>query len=212
MGTPSNTIPMIRKFLTLCKCYSKISEINEYQLFFTSQKEWNSPSDSCPYCGAPCDAFHKDGTYERDFITYHHGCVHYHRVPISCVECSSCGHSHALLPSVIIPYSSYSIQFVVSLLFHYYNNTYKSVEALCLHFEIAVSTFYRIYHCFMGDTLFLKGVKAELAYFNSVALISYLSSLSFIEITPLQQLFFASYGYSFLQRRCKLRPKLSSAP
>ena len=121
---------------------------------------------------------------------------HYHRVTISCVECSSCGRSHALLPSVIIPYSSYSIQFVVSLLFHHYKKTYKSVAALCLHFEIAVSTFYRIYHCFMADSLFLKGVKAELTYFDSIALISYLSHLSFIEITSLQRLFFVSYGNS----------------
>lgn len=51
---------------------------------------------SCPFCGAPMAAFHKDGHYERDFICYEAGTPVYHRITIHCVECSSCGHSHAL--------------------------------------------------------------------------------------------------------------------
>ncbi len=166
---PSNTIPMIRKFLDLCKHYYKISQINEYQLFFDLQKEWNSPSHPGPCCGASCDDFHKDGSYERDFITYHYGSTHYHKVTISCVACSSCGHSHALLPSVIIPYSSYSIQFVVSILFHYYKKTYQFVEALCPYYGIAISTLAAYYKRVASEPFRLSGGK-ELHYkWNSLS-------------------------------------------
>ena len=197
---------MIRKFLDLCKHYFKISEINEYDLFINLQKEWNTPSGKCPYCSAPCGSFHKDGSYERDFITYYRGSVHYHKVTISCVECNSCGHSHALLPSFMIPYSSYSAQFLISLIFDYYTKKYKTVALLCQNYGIAITTFYRIYNCFLSDSIFLKSFTTEIAYFNKYQIISYLYTQDMSHFCDLQKHFFHSYGFSFLQRRCNIRP------
>lgn len=74
-------------------------------------------TSSCPSCGAPKETFHKDVHYERDFICYEAGTPVYHRITIYCVECSSCGHSHALEPSVIVPYSSFSLTFLMNIIY-----------------------------------------------------------------------------------------------
>ncbi len=201
---------MIRKFFDLCKHYFKISRINDYELFLSLQKECNTPTQPCPFCKAPCDAFCKDGHYNRDFITYLNSLVIYHEVTIYCVQCTSCGHSHALLSSFLVPYSSYSVSFLLSLLFDYYTKKYKTVALLCEHYEIAISTFYRILRSFLRDRTFLKSMEQQLAYADSLNISSHLYTRPLSNLSTLLQQFFSSYGYSFLQRNCKQLLTLSS--
>lgn len=201
---------MIRKFFDLCKHYFKISALNDYEIFLSLQKECNAPTNPCPFCRAPCDAFCKDGHYNRYFITYLHGKVVYHTVTISCVKCTSCGHSHALLSSFLVPYSSYSVSFLLSLLFDYYTKKYKTVALLCEHYEIAISTFYRILRAFLRDHVFLKSMEKQLAYADSFQISSHLYTQTLSNLSTLLQQFFFSYGYSFLQRNAKQLLPLSS--
>ena len=58
---------------------------------------------------------------------------------ICCVECSSCGYSHALEPSVIVSHCSYSIGFLLHLMYAKLTNAFPTIEALCFHFGISVS-------------------------------------------------------------------------
>ena len=145
--------------MELCKCFRKFNKINEFELYKRIISVKNQEQSRCPNCGAPASAFHKDGHYSRQLICYQKDKVDYHEVEINCIECSSCGHSHAVLHNCMIPYSSYSIGFIINLLYRYLTKQYKTFEELCLRFELSITTFYRIYHCFKADSLLIKAAK-----------------------------------------------------
>jgi hypothetical protein len=58
------------------------------------------------------------------------------------VICSSCGHTHAILPDLIIPYSTYGLFFILRVIAEYLLRL-SSVEQLCLRFGITHSMLYR---------------------------------------------------------------------
>jgi hypothetical protein len=111
----TNTLNMIRLFLKLCKCFGTIKYKNDYQLYMSFYNNAFSHLSTCPNCGSPTFSFHKDGNYDRNFICREDGKTICHIIQVHCVECDSCGHSHALLPSVIIPHSSFGLHFVITL-------------------------------------------------------------------------------------------------
>lgn len=157
---------------------------------------------SCPICGACASAFHKDGSYDRDLICYEKELPVYHTVTIRCVACSCCGHSHALEPSIIIPYSPFSIGFCLSVIYAKISCRFQSVLELCAHFDISVSTYYRILKKYMMDASILapliKGVMSiPMAY-----------EFSYFKLHQLVRSFFQVSGYSFLQPRIRLRPHI----
>lgn len=196
---------MIKKSVELCKCFHKFNKENEFQLYTTLKFENNLISSACPSCGAPAWAFHKDGHYKRQFICYQDNKVVYHEIMITCVECSSCGHSHAILPNYIIPYSSYSIGFIVNLLYEYLTNQYKTIEELCTRFEISIPTFYRIYNCFKSDSILIKSIATTLEYLSTLELATRLFQMLSNTFYSILTQFSCVYGYSFMQQRNKIR-------
>lgn len=184
---------MIRIFLDLCKCFSKINKLNEYDIIQAMDYSIYDYTSNCPICGAPATSFHKDGHYQRDFICYEKGTPVFHKLVIRCIECGSCGHSHALEPSVIVPYSSYSIGFLLQVIHAKIVGRFPSVLELCEHFQISISTYYRIIRKYVMDAFLLE------------QLVDHMRSI----IQPKQyqlptfhrslRLFFQSAGYSFLQ-------------
>lgn len=192
---------MIRLFLNLCKCFHQIKNLSEIHILNHMQETILSEVKTCPVCGAPSDAFHKDGHYDRDFICYESNTYICHRITICCVECSSCGHSHALEPSVIVPHCSYSISFLLHLMYAKLTNAFPTIEALCFHFGISVSTYYRIYKRFITDFTLMKQLKIlsqTLDLWNQ-------HTNNFHDIL---HRYFEACGHSFLQPRVRLRPKL----
>ena len=192
---------MIRLFLNLCKCFHQIKNLSEIQILNHMQDNLLVETGSCPSCGAPKEAFHKDGHYERDFICYEAGTPVYHRITIYCVECSSCGHSHALEPSVIVPYSSFSLNFLMSIIYAKLTKQFPTVEKLCDHFCISVSTYYRIYKRFLTDSLLLK----QLSELSNILEIWKNAPEKF---HALLSRFHADCGRSFLQPCVRLRPNI----
>lgn len=193
---------MIRLFLPLCKCFHKIknlSETNAYAIFY--RQIYDEPK-SCPYCGAVSSDFHKNGQYLRNFVSYEHNQVISSTINVRCVACSSCGHSHALLPSMLIPYSSFSIKFIITLLYYHIRRKFSSVSSLCEHFQISIATFYRIYKCFLQDGLYLQ----HILHISVQTLFTDIQKTP-PEHTSLEQ-FYLSVGYSFLQPRVRIRRNL----
>jgi C4-type Zn-finger protein len=88
---------MIRLFLQLCKCYKQISFENEINNFNEQLKSLNIEDLECPFCGAR-HALSTFASYDRHLVTYENNTVHDNLVNISRCICSSCGHTHALLP------------------------------------------------------------------------------------------------------------------
>ena len=189
---------MIRIFLSFCKSFSKINKLNEYIMLLALENDICENLSTCPACGAPATAFHKDGKYERDFICYENCTTTLHRIVIDCVECSSCGHAHALEPSVIVPYSSYSIGFLLHVIYAKLTSRFRTVQDLCEHFHISISTYYRIIKKYMMDASQLEKLVDDM--------------LSMIQPKNYQQIkfhqlisdFFLMSGYSFLQPCVKL--------
>lgn len=155
----------------------------------------------CPVCGAPADTFHKDGHYERDFICYEQDKPVYHRITIFCVECGSCHHSHAMEPSIIVPYSSYSLGFLMHVLHAKLTRKFSTTEALCDHFGISVSTYYRIYKRFLTDVFLIRQLM-EVSGFLS------LWNCQTDELHAILCRYYSSCGCSFLQPCVRLRPKI----
>ena len=58
------------------------------------------------------------------------------------VFCDSYEHAHAILPDVIIPYSSYSLLFILRLLGQYFAGRF-TIEQLCERYEISQNQFYK---------------------------------------------------------------------
>ncbi len=155
----------------------------------------------CPVCGAPAGAFHKDGHYQRDFICYEQDNPLYHRITIYCVECSSCNHSHAMEPSIIVPYSPYSLGFLMHVIYAKLTRKFPTVESLCEHFGISVSTYYRIYKRFLTDSFLIRQLM-------EVSDILSLWNCQADELHAVLGRYYRNCGRSFLQPCVRLRPKI----
>lgn len=95
----------------------------------------------CPFCGAKgnCAAH---GSYQRSLLDIRDSKVSCGRVEIKRVRCESCGHTHAIIPDYIVPYSSYSLFFILRVLAAYFLRL-KTVEQLCEQYQISPSTLYQ---------------------------------------------------------------------
>ena len=134
---------MVRLFSQLCKCYMKISHESELDIFKIQINSIDVARLICPHCGAKQSLSYL-GSYERHLVTYENNSYIDNRLDIPRYICSSCRHTHAILPAMIIPYMSFSFNFVISLMHDYLEARFHSIETLCLHFGISISTFYRI--------------------------------------------------------------------
>ena len=150
-------------------------------------------SKVCPACGAvSCCEPH--GSYERWMITIHCGDRENHLISVDRVMCSSCEHTHALLSDILIPYSSYSLRFIVYVMWAYLKR-HGSVVSLCEKFSIAVSTLYTWIH------LFEKQANLWLSALKQISRLSTQTLEYFENIDMLPFSFFRRYGFSFLQER-----------
>lgn len=199
-------MPMIRLFLNLCKCFHVTKSNDDYQIYISYTDNALPDTISCPSpsCGQEGN-YYDCGSYTRLFICYTNACVERYEITIPRIECVSCGHSHALLAPVIIPYSPFSFHFVISLLYDYILHKYNTVSALCQVYDISVSTLYRIFHRFTEDRKLMLGMM-EAAVSQALELLDNFINNSFTEsVDHKLQVFFKSNLASFLQARCRIR-------
>ena len=104
--------------------------------------------ETCPYCGAS-HTCHSHASYDRNLIDFISGRPVYHSVCICRVICGSCGHTHAILPDLIIPYTTYGLFFILRVIAEYLTGRY-TVEQLCSRFDISHSMLYRWYSLFLS--------------------------------------------------------------
>lgn len=81
-------------------------------------------------------------SYRRYLVEMKNGEPVAHTVTVQRYCCGSCRHTHALLPSMLIPYSSYSLRFILEVLRAYFLRM-DTVAGICGRAGIAVSTLYR---------------------------------------------------------------------
>jgi len=185
---------MIREFTVFCKLnFIKLSAL---QLFEQFMDNFRIEDCICPTCGAKYACCPHD-FYERYLISYESGSPVYYHVNVPRVICESCGHTHAILPEIIIPYGSYSILFILAALRDYYICS-VSIQELCDKYQIAVSTFYRWKHLFHRHKKLWLGVVKDAAT-QALDFLDFLMDFSIQELSQGLKHFFLSYNFSFLQ-------------
>lgn len=97
--------------------------------------------ETCPICGA-VGKCHIHDYYGRSIIDFKDAHPEKTDLCVLRIFCDSCEHAHAVLPDVIIPYSSYSLLFVLRLLGEYFSRLF-SVECLCERFAITTKQLYK---------------------------------------------------------------------
>lgn len=97
--------------------------------------------ETCPICGS-CGNCHVHDYYGRQFIDFQSNNRTTDDLCITRVMCDSCEHTHAILPDIIIPYSSYGLIFVLTVLGDYFTGR-RSIEGLCEKYDISSNLFHK---------------------------------------------------------------------
>lgn len=97
--------------------------------------------ETCPICGSTGNC-HIHDYYGRSIIDFQAGKRHKSDLCVMRIFCDSCEHAHAILPDIIIPYSSYSLLFILRLLGQYFAGRF-TIEQLCERYEISRNQFYK---------------------------------------------------------------------
>ena len=97
--------------------------------------------ETCPICTSTGNC-HIHDYYGRSIIDFKAGRQEKSQMCILRVFCDSCGHAHAVLPDIIIPYSSYSLFFVLRLLGEYFAGL-STIEQLCERYDVSPNQLFR---------------------------------------------------------------------
>ena len=196
---------MIRLFTSLCK--SVLEKMSDEAIFQEATDDFRYHNERCPGCGAE-GKLSPYGDYSRYLVSHDGEEVLESRVSPLRFECVSCGITHALLPDIIVPYSQYSLRFMLTVLVAYFDRN-TTVLAVCASYGIAVSTLYAWKHRLLEHKNLLLGVLASLKEPVQV----FLRGL-FISLRPSDQLcgFFRRYGFSFMQNRTDGFPRAGTGP
>lgn len=194
---------IITNVTSLCNTSYDIFSIDELELMKQELEAIEKTSHKCPNCNTS-DFIVSNGYYQRHFVTYKDDTPCDNLISIHCVHCTSCEHSNALLPTNLIPYSSYSPVLLFSLIRDYCTNRFGGLEPLAEHYDISVKTVTRIIMTYRRDIIFIQAVIAELAYMKAIEQITTLLKLSARKIYDSLYEFRKSNSYSFLQSNVKL--------
>ena len=184
---------MIRKFSLFCKLIR--IKISSDSLFSAVMDSYSHTLQECPSCHSKGNLI-PHGSYYRNIIDFTGGKISYHKISIRRFKCQSCGHTHAVLPDLIVPYAQYSLFLLLRVLAEYFLRL-KTVSEICFTYAITPSMLYRwkaLFLCHKKDWLPLL----EHLEFSSF---TFLKNLCVIEdfSSSFSCPFFRLTGISFLQ-------------
>ena len=185
MMIPHCGILMIRLFYVFCKLNQVRFSDRQWSYWESGKMEpWDQ---SCPVCGAKgcMDLF---DNYDRYLVSWEDGRAVSRVVTVERRQCASCGHTHAVLPSCLIPYKSYSLRFILIVLRSYLLRVCP-IEQLCERYGISISTLYRWLKLFKQPKALFLGVLED----ARMSCLSFLEGLSGAFLKDFYQLFWFSF-------------------
>ena len=183
---------MIRKNLLLCKIFR--IKTSSKSLFDSYMAKFQPCLETCPICGSTGNC-HIHDYYDRSLIDFQSRAPEIYSLCVMRVFCDSCEHAHAVLPDIIIPYSVYSLLFVLRLLGQYFANL-GSIEQLCERFGISQNLFYKWLKLWNSHKQHWLGVLTD----SETANLSFWKELYEQErYSDFSMKFIRSTSYSFLQ-------------
>lgn len=130
---------MIRKNLLLCKIIR--IKTSSKSLFDSYMERFQPELETCPICG--CSGYcHIHDYYDRAIIDFKTGRQEKSDLCVLRVFCDSCKHAHAILPDIIIPYSRYSLFFILRILGEYFARLF-TIEQICERFGISQNQLFK---------------------------------------------------------------------
>ena len=137
--------------------------------------------ETCPICGSKGNC-HIHDYYGRSIIDFKAGKQEKSDLCVLRVFCDSCNHAHAILPDVIIPYSSYSLFFVLRILGEYFAGL-STIEQLCERYGISQNQLFKWLALFKAHKKEWLGILADaetsdLSFLNNLAAAGSYSSFS----------------------------------
>lgn len=200
---------MIRVFDQFCKY--NFRNISSSEIFARAMNNFCPKDYRCPLCGSKYPQWKRHGVYKRYLISFKNNQAITDQITITRYRCASCSRTHAILPESIIPYQSYSLLFILSVLKDYFTRN-LSVESICIKYEISVSTLYSWKNLFLREKKVWLGLLVDLctqpldfieSFFSEGKNDSYLYKLKD---------FFLIANTSFMQQMLKLAKKAYYTP
>ncbi len=137
-GNSHINIAMIRKNSLFCKLI-RIKSSSKV-LFDAFMSSFRPELEICPCCGSKGNC-RIHAYYGRKIVDFRDGRPVESEIVILRLACG-CGHTHAILPDFIIPYSGYGLFFILRVLAEHFMG-HSSVERLCERFSITRNQFYK---------------------------------------------------------------------
>ncbi len=197
---------MIQLFLAVCQCHKEQKKVDMYNLYQEILQKAASNKLKCPNGCRNC-TFHKDGSYQRQLICYQENETLVHEITVRCMECKECGKTHAILPSIVLPHSPFSIPYVIELVYFYLKQHYSSVEEMCLAYDVSVTTFYRLLCRFKRDEVYMLKImqrylqqlgKCIVSSSDVSYLVRLLRGISLIVLDELLESYYQQYHFGYL--------------
>ena len=192
---------MIRLFTAFCKTI--LENLSDEMIFNDETDKYQHHNERCPNCGstgnlAPYCSYSRNCVYHKDGKNIDA------RVSPLRFKCDSCGKTHALLPDVLIPYSPYSLSFILTVMIAYFQRD-TTVVNICERFEIAVSTIYE----WKKRLLLHKELMLGLLISRKTPALAFLQGLlNSKSISDSLHRFFRKYDFSFLQNHSSITTKI----
>ena len=191
---------------------------DELQLTRAALIHYNPDSHACQRCGKRIWHSGKASSYRRGITYIKDGKRVDEEVLVPVCLCRKCGKSsrrggnasgdycHAILPDSLIPFTYYTLLFVLTVLDAYAKRT-QPVAALCRQWGISVSTLYRWkeryqehYDAWAGSLERIRALRARSTEPDPEAGALRLSlRRAFQHLAALPSSFFLRFGFSFLQ-------------
>lgn len=150
--------------------------------------------ETCPICGSSGNC-HIHAYYGRRIIDFIHGKPSIQEITVLRLVCESCGHTHAVLPDMVIPYSGYGLFFILRVLAEAFLCR-SSIEVLCERFHITRNQFYKWKQLFSQHKQEWLGM---LEHFETSRLEFLLGIVQLPEYSLFSYSFADKTAYSFLQ-------------
>ena len=130
---------MIREKALFCKLF--YIKKSSKELFQSYMDKYRPELDTCPYCGAR-GRCRIHGYYKRRIGEFRDGTVIWEKVSVMRVRCTGCGHTHAILPDIIIPYARHGILFILRALASHFIHRLP-IEKACEKYSVSRNLFFR---------------------------------------------------------------------
>ena len=178
---------MIRENSLFCKLIR--IKTSSKALFDSFMDGFRPELAACPCCGANGSS-RIHAYYDRSLVDFINGTPVRHSLCILRLICT-CGHTHAILPDFIIPYSGYGLFFILRVLAEYFLRL-STVERLCERFSITLSQLRRWLQIFRMQKDEWLGALSSMET----------SGLSFLKIL-LTQTDYSEFASAFVRRFAK---------